>query len=83
MIETNILVKLGYEGIQGGNGYGDRNEEGDIALDFAVANNFVICNTFFRKRDLLPTILVSLKPRLTLSWLESLQVYRRCEGDTK
>ena len=42
---------VGYEGIHGGNGYGNRNEEGDKALDFAVANNFLICNTFFRKRD--------------------------------
>ena len=34
-----------------GNGYGDQNEEGARALDFALENNLAICNTFFQKRD--------------------------------
>ena len=32
-------------------GYGERNADGDRVLEFAVANNFVIGNTFFVKRD--------------------------------
>ena len=41
----------GYEGVHGGSGYGERNADGDRALEFAVANYFVIGNTFFVKRD--------------------------------
>ena len=40
----------GYEGVRGGSGYGERNADGDRALEFAVANDFVIGNTFFVKR---------------------------------
>ena len=41
----------GYEGVHGGYGYGERNADGDRVLEFAVANDFVIGNTFFVKRD--------------------------------
>ena len=41
----------GYEGVHGGIGFGDRNADGERILDFAVANDFVIGNTFFVKRD--------------------------------
>ena len=41
----------GYEGVHGGSGYGVRNADGDRVLDFAVANNLVIGNTYFVKRD--------------------------------
>ena len=41
----------GYEGVHGGSGFGDRNADGERILDFAVANEFVIGNTFFAKRD--------------------------------
>ena len=41
----------GYEGVHGGSGYGDCNADGDRVLEFAVANDFVIGNTFFVKRD--------------------------------
>ena len=41
----------GYEGVHGGSGYGERNVDGDRILEFAVANDFVIGNTFFVKRD--------------------------------
>ena len=39
----------GYEGVHGGSGYGERNADGDRVLEFA--NDFVIGNTFFVKRD--------------------------------
>ena len=32
-------------------GYGERNADGDRVLEFGVANDFVIGNTFFVKRD--------------------------------
>ena len=35
----------------GGFRYGSRNQEGEDILDFAIAYNPVIANTFFRKRD--------------------------------
>ena len=41
----------GYEGVHGGSGYGECNADGDRVLEFAVANDFVIGNTFFVKRD--------------------------------
>ena len=39
----------GYEGTHGGFGYGTRNVEGEKVLEFAVATNTVLCNTFFKK----------------------------------
>ena len=41
----------GFEGVHGGCGYGERNPEGDQLLEFAVANNLIIGNSFFVKRD--------------------------------
>jgi hypothetical protein len=43
-------TNAGYELAHGGFGYGSRNQGEDI-LDFAVAYNLVIANTFFRNRD--------------------------------
>jgi hypothetical protein len=44
-------TNVGYELTHGGFGYGSRNQEGEDILDFVVAYNLVIANTFFRKRD--------------------------------
>ena len=41
----------GYEMVHGGHDLGDRNNSGEAILDFAVAYNLIIANTFFRKRD--------------------------------
>lgn len=41
----------GYEGIHGGHGYGDRNIEGERILEFAVAHNLVVGNSYFTKKD--------------------------------
>ena len=41
----------GYEDVHVGSGYGECNADGDRVLEFAVANDFVIENTFFVKRD--------------------------------
>ena len=41
----------GFEGIHDGNGYGKRNKEGEMLLEFATAMELVVCNTFFTKRD--------------------------------
>jgi hypothetical protein len=35
----------------GGFGYGSRNQEGEDVLDFAMAFDLMIANTFFRKRE--------------------------------
>ncbi|XP_071715043.1 uncharacterized protein [Rutidosis leptorrhynchoides] len=39
----------GYAGVHGGFGYGVRNEEGRSILEFAVAHDLVVPNSFFRK----------------------------------
>lgn len=41
----------GFEGIHGGFGYGDRNQEGENILNFALAYDLMIVNTFFKKRQ--------------------------------
>ncbi|XP_071705069.1 uncharacterized protein [Rutidosis leptorrhynchoides] len=41
----------GYEGAHGGFGFGPRNEEGRSILEFAIAHELVIANSFFKKRD--------------------------------
>ena len=38
----------GFEAVHGGFGYGSRNQEEEV-LDFAVAFDLMIANTFFRK----------------------------------
>ncbi|XP_071714558.1 uncharacterized protein [Rutidosis leptorrhynchoides] len=41
----------GYPGTHGGFGYGVRNEEGSSILDFAVAQDLVVVNSFFNKTN--------------------------------
>jgi len=40
----------GYIGVHGAHIYGNRNEEGKDILEFAVAYDLMVTNTFFRKR---------------------------------
>ena len=40
-----------FEAVYRGFGYGSRNQEGKEVLDFAVAFDLMIANTFFRKRE--------------------------------
>ena len=41
----------GYEGVHGGNGYGQRNQEGERILEFATAHDLVVGNSFFKKSE--------------------------------
>ncbi|XP_071687936.1 uncharacterized protein [Rutidosis leptorrhynchoides] len=41
----------GYEGAHGGFGFGPRNEEGRSILEFSIAHELVVPNSFFKKRD--------------------------------
>ena len=41
----------GFEVIHGGHGFGKRNPEGERVLDFAFANDLVVGNTLFTKRE--------------------------------
>ncbi|GKB62667.1 retrovirus-related pol polyprotein LINE-1, partial [Tanacetum coccineum] len=41
----------GYARVHGGFGFGARNEEVHAILEFAVAHNLVVVNSFFKKRD--------------------------------
>ena len=40
-----------YEGVHRGIGYGQRNAEGESILEFGLAQDMVVCNTFFKKQD--------------------------------
>ena len=40
----------GFETVHEGFGYGSRNQGGEEVLDFAIAFDLMIANTFFRKR---------------------------------
>ncbi|XP_022007985.1 uncharacterized protein LOC110907294 [Helianthus annuus] len=42
----------GYQSIHWGSGFGERNESGRNLLEFAVAHDLGILNSFFRKRDM-------------------------------
>ena len=44
-------VACGYEDVHGGHGYGIRNAEGERILEFALANDLLVGNTQFIKRD--------------------------------
>ena len=60
---TEMLVMVGdwnghvgaeagaYDEAHGGHGYGVRNAEGESVLEFAIANDLIVGNTLFRKRD--------------------------------
>ena len=41
----------GYESVHGGFGYGTRNPEGERVLDFALSQDMVVTNTYYKKRD--------------------------------
>ena len=41
----------GFEEVHGGFGYGDKNQEGEDILNFAIAYDLIVANTFFRKRE--------------------------------
>ena len=43
-------TNMGFEGVHGGFGLDDRNQEGKDILDFAVAYDLLVANTLFRKR---------------------------------
>ena len=40
----------GFEAVHGGFGYDSKNQEGEKVLDFAIAFDLMIANTFFHKR---------------------------------
>ena len=44
-------VAGGFEAVHGGFGHGNRNIEGERLLEFTVANNLIVGNTQFKKRD--------------------------------
>ena len=41
----------GFEGVHGGFGFGKRNVEGEMILEFADAWNYVVANTWFKKDE--------------------------------
>jgi hypothetical protein len=43
-------TRVGFDGVYGGFGYGSRNQERKSILNFVLAYDLIIANTFFRKR---------------------------------
>jgi Endonuclease-reverse transcriptase len=43
-------IRGGFERVHGGFGYGEQNQEGEDILNFAIAYDLMITNTFFRKK---------------------------------
>jgi hypothetical protein len=43
-------VREGFERVHGGFGYGEQNQEGEDILNFAIAYDLIVANTFFRKK---------------------------------
>jgi hypothetical protein len=43
-------VRGGFERVHGGFGYGEQNQEGEDILNFAIAYDLMVANTFFRKK---------------------------------
>jgi len=46
---------LGYEGVHGGQSFGMKNAEGERTLEFGDALNMIVCNTMFKRSNLLIT----------------------------
>ena len=44
-------TSAGFKTVHRGFGYSSRNQEGEEVLDFAVAFDLMIANTFFRKKE--------------------------------
>ncbi|XP_056685743.1 uncharacterized protein [Spinacia oleracea] len=73
----------GFESIHGGFGYGERNEAGNAILDFALAYDLGIMNTWFEKRE---SHLVSYRNRDNASQIDFFLVrnaLRQCYTDCK
>ncbi|XP_071686541.1 uncharacterized protein [Rutidosis leptorrhynchoides] len=51
IMSVRLVIQEGYPGAHGGFGYGVRNEEGLSILDFAVAHDLVVANSFFKKTN--------------------------------
>ena len=45
------MSSAGFEAVHGGFRYGSRNQEEEKVLDFAIAFDLMIANTFFHKRQ--------------------------------
>jgi hypothetical protein len=43
-------IRVGFDRVYGGFGYGSRNQEGDDILNFVLAYDLIVVNTLFRKR---------------------------------
>jgi hypothetical protein len=43
-------VRGGFERVHGDFGYGEQNQEGEDILNFAIAYDLMVANTFFRKK---------------------------------
>src|SRR5881628_469925 len=73
----------GFEGVHGGNGYGVRNLEGKMLLEFAEAKELVVLNTAFKKRDLNKVTYASGDNRSQIDYMLVRRVDRKRVRDVK
>jgi len=61
---------VSYYGTHGGFGYGFRNPDGSMILEFADGLNLVICNTFFTKQEtkLVTYVAGPVKSKVIILW---------------
>jgi hypothetical protein len=45
-------IRGGFERVHGGFGYDEHNQEGEDILNFAIAYDLMVANTFFRKKKI-------------------------------
>jgi hypothetical protein len=45
-----VSIRVGFDEVHGGFGYGSRNQEGEGILNFALTYDLIVVNTLFRKR---------------------------------
>ena len=56
----------GFESEHGGNGFGKRNTEDEMLLEFAMTMELIVCNTFYtkqKKQANQKTLWLTMKPR--------------------
>jgi hypothetical protein len=44
-------VRGGFDRVHGGFGYDEQNQEGEDILNFAIAYDLIVANTFFKKKN--------------------------------
>ena len=74
---------VGFKGAHVGHGYGERNKEVEMLLEFAEADELVITNTFFQKEDVKKITYMSGGAKTTIDFLLVRKKDRQLVKDVK